>query len=113
MNNTLLERFTTVYESSGMTINSFSDAIGITRQQLRNYLKGARPVSAKSALRVCEVFKIRKEWLLNGEGDMEIRLEDIAQEQEMQFHFMKEAIKDMNSRMDLLEKRMLAIEAKK
>lgn len=110
MNNDLITRFTAIYENSGMTKTTFSQRIGVSRQQLRMYLNGTKPISAKTILRVCKEFGVKKEWLIEGSGEMTFKIENIAEEQEMQHWFMKDAIGEIKKQLADIEARLKALE---
>lgn len=110
MNNDLIQRFTAIYENSGMTKTTFSHRIGVSRQQLRMYLIGTKPISAKTILRVCKEFGVRKEWLIEGNGEMTFKIENIAEEQEMQHWFMKDAISEIKKQLVDIENRLKELE---
>lgn len=76
------ERFKTVYKTSGLSQEAFAKAIKRGRGEISNIIYGKNAPKENVVDAVCEVFGVRKAWLMSGEGDMyepKTREEEVAE----------------------------------
>lgn len=69
--NTLGERLKHARKSRGYTQDSLAEAIGVSRGVIFNLEKGKSEPQTIVVNAICKILKTRKEWLLDGAGDME------------------------------------------
>ena len=75
------KRIAEVRKKMGMTQETFSDALGLTRNFISLLERGDRVPSDRTISDICLKFNVREDWLRTGEGDMMIpmsRDEEIA-----------------------------------
>lgn len=76
------ERFKTVYKTAGLSQEAFAKAIKRGRGEISNIIYGKNAPKENVIDAVCEVFGVRKAWLMSGEGDMyepKTREEEVAE----------------------------------
>ncbi len=69
--NTLGERLNYARRKKGYTQNSLAESIGVSRGVIFNLEKNKTGPQVIVINAICQVLDIRKEWLLNGEGEMQ------------------------------------------
>ncbi len=63
-------RIKEVRKSQGLTQVEFGEKIGVKGNTVTNYENGLRTPTDAVILSICREFKVNKEWLLTGDGDM-------------------------------------------
>lgn len=66
----LNERIKAVVEESGMTKTAFGDSINLTAASISQLISGKQNPSERTVKDICKVFHIRREWILDGTGEM-------------------------------------------
>lgn len=69
--NTLGQRLHDARKRRGYTQDSLAREIGVSRGVIYNLEKGKTEPQAIVLNAVCQILKIRKDWLVNGAGEME------------------------------------------
>lgn len=69
--NTLGERLNYARKKSGFTQDSLAESIGVSRGVIFNLEKNKTEPQAIVINAICQTLKINKEWLTNGDGEME------------------------------------------
>ena len=69
--NTLGQRLHDARKRRGYTQDSLAREIGVSRGVIYNLEKGKTEPQAIVLNAVCQILKIRKDWLVNGTGEME------------------------------------------
>lgn len=69
---TIGERIKEIRKSKGYTQQRFADELGLKQNTIATYEMNKTIPSDRTVLDICQKFRIREEWLRNGEGDMEI-----------------------------------------
>lgn len=69
--NTLGERLNYARKRSGYTQDSLASAIGVSRGVIFNLEKNKTEPQTIVINAICSTLKIKKDWLVNGEGEME------------------------------------------
>ncbi len=68
--NAIGQRIKYLRKQKKITQTDFSQKIGISRFHLSNIERGTRILTERSINDICRVYKINKEWLINGTGEM-------------------------------------------
>lgn len=71
MMNTLGERLNYARKKNGYTQDSLATAIGVSRGVIFNLEKNKTEPQAIVINAICSTLKIKKDWLVNGKGEME------------------------------------------
>ncbi len=80
----LKDRIRKIRKEAGFTQAKFGEEIGASGQAITFYENGYRTPTGPTISMICERFKINKEWLLKGEGEMHRNgLPRISHEREM------------------------------
>lgn len=69
--NTLGERLHYARKKSGYTQESLATSIGVSRGVIFNLEKNKTEPQAIVANAICDILNINKDWLINGQGNME------------------------------------------
>lgn len=69
--NTLGERLNYARKKSGFTQDSLAESIGVSRGVIFNLEKNKTEPQAIVINAICQTLKINKDWLMNGNGEME------------------------------------------
>lgn len=69
---TIKDRLKLIRTEKQMSQEDFGKKIGLSRSQIGCYEKGIREITDRSLNDICREFNIRKEWLLEGTGEMHI-----------------------------------------
>lgn len=78
------DRIKEVRRESGLTQVKFGEEIGVSAQTVKYYEGGYRTPTGTAINMICEHFKVNKDWLLKGEGEMHrSSLPRISHEREM------------------------------
>lgn len=64
------ERIIQIRKDSGLSMQAFSEKIGVSRGVINNIERDLAPVTPVVGIAICSKFNIREEWLFHGEGDM-------------------------------------------
>jgi phage repressor protein C with HTH and peptisase S24 domain len=64
------ERVRIIRRDKGLTLEDFGERIGIKKSALSQIENGKVSVSAQTRLAICREFRVRKDWLEFGEGEM-------------------------------------------
>lgn len=73
------ERIKMIREKNHLTQKEFGDIIGVKNNTITNYETGERNPSNAIITSICKEFRVNKEWLVNGTGEMEIPLSEDEQ----------------------------------
>ena len=73
------ERIKEVRKNCGLTQQSFSDRIKLSRQTIAAYEKGTVTPSERTIIDICREFDVSEVWLRTGEGDPYIKLDEDAE----------------------------------
>ena len=66
---TINDRIAIVLEESGKTKTAFGESLSVSQQYISKLIRTGNP-SALLIDDICEKYRIRKEWLTEGKGDM-------------------------------------------
>lgn len=84
------ERFLFLIKSLKMTVNSFSNEIGISQSSIRSIVDNVNQPSAKILIPLLERFpEVNANWLLTGKGDMFLDLSETKTLDEKLLHSKK------------------------
>lgn len=75
---TINERVALVREDSGLSMEKFGNRIGITRSSIHMIENGTNNPSRQTIDLICREFRISRDWMETGEGEM--KLLDIDEE---------------------------------
>lgn len=64
------ERLKSLRKALGLTQKEFGEKIGVTNFTISDIEKGKLSLTERNQNLICEKFKVNKEWLSNGEGEM-------------------------------------------
>lgn len=81
MNNDIGKRVREIRESLGFSQEKFGKRIGLVKSAVSRIESGANPLTDKNMILICRSFGVRKDWLLEGKGEMfeeEISAESIV-----------------------------------
>lgn len=67
------ERLRQARIARGYRQNEFGELLGFKQSTYSSYENGARPISQSLAYMICDILSINLDWLLTGDGDMEIK----------------------------------------
>jgi transcriptional regulator with XRE-family HTH domain len=76
---TMKERIKMIRKKNHLTQKEFGDIIGVKNNTITNYETGERNPSNAIITSICKEFRINKEWLVNGTGEMEVPLSEDEQ----------------------------------
>ena len=65
------DRIREIRKIHGLSMEKFGEKIGITKSSVSLLESGKNSPSERTILLICNEFKINKEWLVTGEGEME------------------------------------------
>ena len=71
------ERIRIVRESKNLTLEQFSNKIGVSRPAMSNIETGRRGVTDQMRRSICREFNVNEEWLRDGVGQMERKAFDL------------------------------------
>ncbi|MBN1547423.1 MAG: helix-turn-helix domain-containing protein [Syntrophaceae bacterium] len=100
--NLIADRFTLlfdIYANGKHTL--FADKCGIPRSTMQNYKDGRMP-SSENLIRICETFNVNINWLLTGDGEMELKSK--KNHEERKETDLEEKMKEFEARLAILEK---------
>jgi len=64
------ERLKSLRKALGLTQKEFGEKIGVTNFTISDIEKGKLSLTERNQNLICEKFKVNKEWLSNGDGEM-------------------------------------------
>lgn len=73
------ERIRIVRESKNLTLEQFSNKIGVSRPAMSNIETGRRRVTDQMRRSICREFNVNEEWLRDGVGQMERKAFDLRE----------------------------------
>lgn len=73
---TINERVKVIRTSSGLTLDKFSERIGVSRAAMSNIENERRNVTDQMFKSICREFEVSEDWLRYGTGDMFVIPED-------------------------------------
>lgn len=99
------ERVKIIRKEKELTLEKFGERLGVGKSAISNIESGARNLTDQMIISICREFNVRKEWLVDGTGEMFVPLSRDEQIEE----FMGEVLRNEPNN---FKKRLISVLAK-